>query len=115
MSSFIKIRPVGAKLFHPHRQTGGQTYRQEDRQTGGQTDRQIDRRTDGQTGQTDRRTDGQTGGQTKRRTDRQKDRRTDGQTDRTKQHSLFAVWRTHLTVSQKQGDTGCHVTLYNVT
>jgi hypothetical protein len=40
----MKIRPVGAELFHADGQTEGQT----DRQTDGRTDRQTDRRTDRQ-------------------------------------------------------------------
>jgi hypothetical protein len=33
ISNFMKIRPVGAELFHAERQTGGQTDRQTDRHT----------------------------------------------------------------------------------
>jgi hypothetical protein len=41
----MKIRPLGAELFH----ADGHTYRRTDRQVGRQADRQRDRQTDRQT------------------------------------------------------------------
>jgi hypothetical protein len=96
----MKIRPVGAELFHGDGQTDRQTDRQTnvrtDKKTDGQTDRQTDgwtdKRTDGRTdrqtnGRMDKRTDGQTDRQTNGRmdgqTDGRRDRQTEGRTDMT--------------------------------
>jgi hypothetical protein len=42
----MKIRPVGAELFHANGQKGRQISKQTDRQTNKQTNRQTDRETD---------------------------------------------------------------------
>ena len=55
---FVKIRALGARLFHVDRQTDRKRDRQRDRQAERQTERQTDR-------------------QTYRKTDRQRDRQTD--------------------------------------
>jgi hypothetical protein len=46
ISNLMKIRPVGAELFHAEGQTDGRTDRRTDRRTGRQTYRRTDGRTD---------------------------------------------------------------------